>query len=151
MVARRAPLGWAVFLLALAAVSLLLADAQPAQESPSARMRYLITLKRQGKQVEHLIRELNALTEELKAKEFIAGTHRTYSLNIPFRASQPASQPARQYATDETRVVGFGSCLATTSRPFAITYCYPLPSCYEGNSILVGYRMTEKGLNASTN
>lgn len=32
-------------------------------------MRYLITLKRQGKQVEHLIRELNALTEELKAKE----------------------------------------------------------------------------------
>ncbi|XP_022667124.1 uncharacterized protein LOC111252849 [Varroa destructor] len=69
MVARRAPLGWAVFLLALAAVSLLLADAQPAQESPSARMRYLITLKRQGKQVEHLIRELNALTEELKAKE----------------------------------------------------------------------------------
>lgn len=32
-------------------------------------MKYFLNLKRQGKQVEHLIRELNTLTEELKAKE----------------------------------------------------------------------------------
>ncbi|OQR68175.1 hypothetical protein BIW11_13067 [Tropilaelaps mercedesae] len=37
--------------------------------SPSTRVRNLLNLKRQGKQVEHLIQELNALTEELKAKD----------------------------------------------------------------------------------
>ncbi|XP_003745580.1 uncharacterized protein LOC100906079 [Galendromus occidentalis] len=70
-VKRRAgiPLSWSLVLAMAAASIVAIAEAQPVQESSSARMKYFLNLKRQGKQVEHLIRELNTLTEELKAKE----------------------------------------------------------------------------------